>query len=180
MAQITNNPWSLTSADVATAAITAATGLTLNANGSVTITSAALTFNTTFESQIGFTVIGATNLVYNGFYTLQAGVSGGTSFTMIPNFTIPAGTAQSGSGTLAQILYRNKVRVEDISWQAIVAAGVASGLLQLVDRNGNDIWRSATGATAATGQINRGKVFWVSGITPISIPGNSEVLITVN
>lgn len=173
MAQITNNPWSITSADVATAAITAVTGLTLNSDGTVTITSAALTFNTTFESQLGFTVIGATAPVYNGFYTIQQGASGGTTFRMIPNFTIPAGTAQSGSGTLAQILYRNKVRVEDISWQNASAAGQ---LLDLRDRNGNPIWQAT--ATAA-GSQNRGKVFWVSGITPITVQ-SGIVLITVN
>lgn len=181
MAQITNNPWSLTSADVASASITAATGLTLNANGSVSMTTTgALTFNATFESQIGFTVIGATAPAYNGFYTLQSGASGGTAFTMIPNFTIPAGTAQSGGGTLAQVLYRNKVRVEDISWQNTTTTPLASGVLQLDDKNGNIIWEGAIGATDTLAQLNRGKVFWVNGITPISIPATTIVLLTVN
>lgn len=180
MAQITNNPWSLTSADVASAAITAVTGLTLNTNGTVTITSGALTFNTTFESQLGFTVIGATAPVYNGFYTLQQGASGGTSFVMIPNFTIPAGTAQSGGGTLAQVLYRNKVRIEDISWQNTTTTPLASGTLQLDDKNGNIIWAGGIGATDTLAQLNRGKVFWVNGITPISIPATTIVLLTVN
>ena len=182
MANLTSNPWSLTSSDPATAAITAATGLTLNADGTVTITTTGgLTFNVNgVEPALGFTVIGATAAAYNGFYALIIGASGGTSFTMKPQFTIPAGTAQSGGGTLAQCIYRQQIRIEDISWQNINTSGVASGTLQLVDRMGNLIWESTFGATAAFGQLNRGKVFWVNGLTPITIPANSVVLLTVN
>lgn len=183
MANIQTNPWSLTATDPATAAITAATGLTLNADGTVTITCGALTFNTTGQggsNPQGFTVIGATNPLYNGFYNRLSGASGATTFVMQPQFVIPAGTAQSGSGTLAQCIYRDQIRVEDMSWQNINTAGVASGTLQLVDRMGNLIWQSTFGVTAAFGQLNRGKVFWVNGLTPITIPTNSIVLITVN
>lgn len=173
MAQIAVNPWSLVSTDPATAAITAATGLTLNADGTVTITSAALTFNATAESNLGFTVIGATNPLYNGFYNRISGASGATSFVMAPQFTIPAGTAQSGSGTLAQCIYRSKIRVEDISWQNPSAAGQ---LLDLRDRSGNVIWQAtATGA----GSQNRGKVYWIHGLTPILLQ-SGIVLLTVN
>ena len=173
MAQITNNPWSYISTDIASAAITAVTGLTLNADGSVTITSAALTFNATAESNLGFTVIGATAPAYNGFYTRLSGASGATSFIMQPNFAIPTGTAQSGAGTLAQVLYRNRVRVEDISWQNAAAAG---NTLDLRDRNGNVVWQAtATGA----GSQNRGKVYWVSGLVPITLTAGI-VIITIN
>jgi len=183
MAQMINNPWSFLSTDPATATITAATGLTLNADGSVTITTTAgLTFNTTADSNLAFTVLGATNALYNGFYTRVSGASGASSFNMQPNFIIPAGTAQSGSGTLAQVLYRHKVRVEDISWQQIgVGAQGTAAAMQLVDRNGNDIWRASIPATAPNlPQLNRGKVYWVSGIVPIAIPANTEILMTVN
>ena len=181
MAQIQNNPWSLTSADPAIATITGATGLTLNSDGSVTITTTgALTFNATADSNLAFTVLGATNALYNGFYTRFIGASGGTSFTMQPNFIIPAGTGQSGSGTLAQVIYRHRIRLEDISWQNTTTTPIVSGALQLVDRNGNDVWRAAIGATDTLAQLNRGKPFWISGITPITIPANSEVLMTVN
>src|SRR2546422_7751995 len=177
MAQLLNNPWSLVVGDPASAAITAATGLTLNADTSVTITSAALAFNATAEPNLGFTVIGATNAAYNGFYTRISGVSGATSFVMQPNFVIPAGTAQSGSGTLAQVLYRNRVRIEDISWQNVV---LASQTLDLRDRNGNVIWQASTSASVpASNSQNRGKIYWVSGITPITIQ-SGIVIITVN
>jgi len=183
LANLASNPWSLTSSDPATATITGATGLTLNADGTVTITTTgALTFNVAgVEPALGFTVIGAANALYNGFYKLIAGVSGGTTFTMAPQFIIPAGTAQSGGGTLAQCIYRAYIRIEDISWQATnTGTGVTSGLLDLRDRSGNIIWQSAIGATGTFGQLNRGKVFWVNGLTPISIPANSVVLLTVD
>jgi hypothetical protein len=180
--QIQNNPWSFISTDPATAAITAGTGLTLNADGTVTITSGALTFNTGADSNLAFTVIGATAPVYNGFYNRISGASGATSFVMVPQFTIPAGTAQSGAGTLAQVLYRHRVRIEDISWQNIgVGAEAPAVSMQIVDRNGNDVWRAAIPATAANlSQLNRGKVFWVSGLVPIVIPANTQILVTVN
>lgn len=181
MAQMINNPWNFTSADPATASITASTGLTLNADGSVTMTTTgALTFNATADSNLAFTVISAANAAYNGFYTRFLGASGATTFQMQPNFVIPAGTAQSGGGTLAQVIYRHKVRIEDISWQNTTTTPVASVTMQLVDRNGNDIWRAGVGATDTLAQLNRGKLFWVSGIVPIVIPANSEILVTVN
>lgn len=174
MSNISINPWSILNTDPATAAITALTGLTLNADGTVTITSGALTFNTTFVTPARwFTVIGATNPLYNGFYTLIVGASGGTSFTMQPNFSIPAGTAQSGGGTLAQCLYPWQVRVEDLSWQNASAAGQ---LLDLRDRTGGILWQATS---TAAGSQNRGKLFWVQGITPITIQ-SGVVLATIN
>ncbi len=178
MANISSNPWSFTSTDPATAAITSAT---LNADGTVTIVSAALTFNATVEPALGFTVIGAALAAYNGFYKLIVGVSGGTTFTFAPQFNIPAGTAAAGAGgTLAQCLYRAQVRVEDISWQGLAAMG-ASGSLDLRDRSGNIIWQAAfLNNTGSIGYQNRGKIFWVDGITPITIAANTIVLVTVN
>jgi len=170
---ITANPWSILNTDPATAAITALTGLTLNADGTVTITSAALTFNTTGIPAQWFTVIGATNAAYNGLYKLLIGASGGTSFTMAPQFSIPAGTAQSGGGTLAQCFWPWAVRIEDISWQNAAAAGNS---LDLRNADGKIIWQAtATGA----GAQNRGKLFWVSGLTPITITAG-VVLLTID
>src|SRR2546422_174193 len=82
MAQLVNNPWSLVVGDPATAAITAATGLTLNADTSVTITSAALAFNATAESNLGFTVIGSADdseaeVGFSGSVECQCGTGDG-------------------------------------------------------------------------------------------------------
>jgi hypothetical protein len=174
VANFSSNPWSLVSTDPATATITGATGLTLNADGTVTITTTgALTFNATAESNLAFVVINATNPLYNGAYGRISGASGASSFVMQPRFVIPSGTAQSGAGTLAQCIYRSMIRVEDISWQNASAAGQ---LLDLRDADGNIVWQAT--ATAA-GSQNRGKVFWIEGLTPITI-GSGVVLLTVN
>lgn len=176
MANISSNPWSFTSTDPATAAITSAT---LNADGTVTIVSAALTFNLTAEPPLGFTVINAGLPAYNGFYKLIIGVSGGTTFVFQPQFNIPAGTGAAGAaGTLAQCLYRQYARIEDMSWQGLTAAA-APGTLDLRDRMGNIIWQASLG-TGAVGQQNRGKLFWVNGFTPITIPANTVLLVTIN
>lgn len=166
---ISSNPWSFVSTDVITASITAVTGLTLNADGTVTLTTTgALAVN----SGDSLTVIGAALAAYNGFYKVLIG-AGGTTFTLAPQFAIAAGTAQSGGGSAGKCLYNAYIRIEDISWQNPSAAGQ---LLDLRDRNGNPIWQAtATGA----GQQNRGKLFWVNGFTPFSIQ-SGIVLMTIN
>jgi hypothetical protein len=181
MANFGTNPWSLDSTDVASAAITGATGLTLNADGTVTITCGALTFNTNGVPPANwFTVINATNALYNGEYLRLTGASGGTAFIMQPLFNIPAGTAQSGSGTIAQCLWPWNVRVEDLSWQGLTGLG-ASGSLDLRDRMGNPLWRAAfLNNTGSDGYQNRGKLYWVEGITPITIAANTTVIATIN
>jgi hypothetical protein len=177
MANFATNPWSLTSTDPATAPITAATGLTLNADGTVTITTTAgLTFNVNGVPPANwFTVINATNALYNGEYLRLIGASGASTFTMQPLFSIPAGTAQSGGGTLAQCLWPWQVRLEDISWQN----APASGVLDIRDRSGNPEWL-ATNNTATIGTQNRGKLYWVNGITPILLPAASILILTID
>ncbi len=177
MANLASNPWSFTSADPATAAITSAT---LNADGTVTVVSAALTFNATAESNLGFTIINASLAAYNGFYNRVIGNSGGTSFTLQPQFSIPAGTAAAGAaGTIAQCLYRSQVRIEDMSWQGLASA--TTGSLDIRDRMGNIIWQSAlSGSATSNGYQNRGKVFWVDGFTPITMAANTVLIVTVN
>jgi hypothetical protein len=178
VANISSNPWSLTSADPATAAITSAT---LNADGTVTVVSAALTFNATAESNLGFTIIGAANPLYNGFYNRIIGASAATTFVLQPQFTIPAGTGASGAaGTLAQCIYRSQIRLEDISWQGLAGLG-ATGSLDLRDRSGNIVWQAAfLNNTGSAGYQNRGKVYWINGLTPITIAANTVVLLTID
>jgi hypothetical protein len=172
MANLGINPWSFTSTDPAIATITGATGLTLNADGTVSITTTApLTFNVNgVPPARWFTVIGATNAAYNGEYILIIGASGASAFTMVPQFSILAGTAQSGGGTLAQCLWPWGARLEDLSWQNPTAAG---HLLDLRQADGGVIWQAtATGA----GSQNRGKLYWVNGITPITIQSGIVIL----
>lgn len=173
MANLATNPWSFTGSDVAAEPITAATGLTLNADGTVTITTTGgLTFVTGL-TEYGFTVTGATAPAYNGFYKRLTGASGATSFVMQPQFAIAAGTAQSGSGTLIQVQWRDNERIEDMSWQDIAAAG---NRLIIYDRNGFLLW-SATGYAA--GFQNRGKLFWCHGFAIAQMDAGT-VLVTIN
>lgn len=170
MANLASNPWSFTNADVIKATIVASPGgLILNADGTVTLnTGGALNVN----ANDSVTVIGATNAAYNGFYRVLIGAAG-TTFTLAPQFSIPAGTAASGGGTAAKCLYNAQVRVEDISWQKVGAQG---DNLDLRDRMGNIVWQ-ATGSGA--GQQNRGKIYWINGFTPITID-SGVVILTIN
>ena len=173
MANIATNPWSFLYTDVAAEPITAATGLTLNADGTVTITTTVgLTFLTGLPV-VGFTVTGATAAAYNGFYEKISGASGATSFVMAPQFSIPVGTAQSGSGTLIQVQYRDNERIEDMSWQDQAAAG---NRLIIYDRNGFLLW-SATAYGA--GFQNRGKLYWCHGFAIAQMDAGT-LLVTIN
>jgi hypothetical protein len=173
VANLASNPWSLLPADPAIAAIGVGT-VTLNADGTVTVASAAaLTFNASASTSNAFTLTGITNALYNGFYERISGASGQGTFVLAPQFSIPSGTAASTSGTIAQCLYPWQVRVEDISWQNVGAAG---DTLDLRDRMGNIVWQ-AKGAGA--GQQNRGKIYWINGLTPITIT-SGIVLLTIN
>lgn len=178
MAQFGNNPWALTSADVATAAIGAGT-VTLNADGTVTVNSAAaLTFNTNGVPPANwFTLTSIANAAYNGFYFRISGASGQGLFVLQPQFSIPAGTAPSTVGNITQCLYPWQIRAEDISWQNVV---LASQTLDIRDRAGNIVWQASTSASVpASNSQNRGKIMWINGITPITIQ-SGIVLITVN
>ncbi len=154
--------------DVATP-VASPNGLVLNADGTVTLTTGAAN---DFAAQNGLTVINATNAAYNGFYKVIS-VTSNTVSVLAPQFVIPAGTGGSGGGSVAKNEYASNVRIEDISWQNQAAAGQ---VLDMRDRNGNIIWQAtSTGA----GQQNRGKVFWVSGITLFALP-SGVVIVTVN
>ena len=168
---IASNPWSFITGDPAVATVST---ITLNANGTVTlVTTGAYNFNAAIPTSYGFTIFGVTNTLYNGYYKLLSGASGGTSFTLVPQFVIPSGTAASASGTVAQCAYPWQIRCEDISWQNVVNAG---DVLDLRDRSGNIIWQ-AKGQSA--GQQNRGKIFWVNGLSP-NVITSGIVLMTIN
>jgi len=173
MANVATNPWSFVPGDVAAEPITAATGLTLNADGTVTITTTApLNFITGLPVK-GFTVTGATAAAYNGFYELLTGASGASSFVMQPQFAIAAGTAQSGGGNLIQCQWRSDERIEDMSWQDQSAQG---NRLIVYDRNGFLLW-SAT--AFGTGFQNRGKLFWCHGFAIAQFDAGT-LLVTIN
>lgn len=170
MANLTSNPWSFTSTDILSAALAAGTSMSQNADGTVLMTTAAAH---SFTAGMDITVWGMSVAAYVGFYTVLSVPTTTTATLIRTGNPLPSGLANATGGTAAQCQYYAPVRIEDISWQNASAAGQ---LLEIRDRNANIIW-SAT-ATAA-GSQNRGKVFWVQGIT-VTVLGNGIVLMTVN
>lgn len=170
MANIASNPWSFANGDVATQTITS---VTLNADGTVTLVGTGA-LGTAIVQDSFVTVISVTDSTYNGFYKVIAKTAADTIIMQpIRATAIPAGTAASGTGTVAHNAYDSYIRIEDISWQNASAAGQT---LDLRDRNGNIIWQAtATGA----GSQNRGKLFWVNGLTVIKID-SGVALLTIN
>lgn len=170
---IASNPWSFTPSDVNTADIVASPGgLTLNVDGSVTLTLVA-GFGINLVADQKLTIFNPTNSAYKGFYKVRTATSP-TVYNIVPiNFKVPVGTAASGGGTAAQNQYGDEIRAEDISWQNVDALGQ---ILILVDKNGNPIWESTA---SGPGVYSRGKIMWVNGLTLIEMDGGI-VLITVN
>lgn len=171
---IASNPWSFVPTDVNTASIVASPGgLTLNADGSVTLTLTAGFSQADLTANDKLTIFQPTNLAFQGFYIVRFKTSP-TIYNIVPlNFKIPSGTAASGGGTAAQNQYADEIRAEDVSWQNVSALGQ---LLTIVDKNGNPIWEAtASGA----GVFTRGKIMWVNGLTFIEMD-SGMVLVTVN
>jgi hypothetical protein len=171
---IASNPWSFGPTDVNSAVIVAsAGGLTLNADGSVTLTLSAGFSQADLVVNNKLTLFQPTNLVYQGFYMVISKTSA-TVYTIVPvNFKIPSGTAASGGGIAAQCQYTHEIRAEDISWQNVTALGQ---VLIITDKNGNPIWESTA---SGPGVYSRGKIMWVSGLTIVEMD-SGIVLVTVN
>lgn len=171
---IASNPWSFVPSDANAAPIVASPGgLTLNANGSVTLTLSAPFSGGDLTPNQKLTIFQPTNTAYQGFYRVYFKTSS-TVYNIVPiNFTIPVGTTASGGGTAAQNQYADEIRAEDISWQNVTALGQ---ILIIVDKNGNPIWESTA---SGPGVYTRGKIMWVNGLTIIE-QDSGIVLVTVN
>ena len=170
---ISSNPWSFVPGDVNSQTIAAsASGLALNADGTVTLTlSAPLAAALVIGNRL--TIFQPTNLAYQGFYKVLS-VTSTTVYVLVPiNFTIPSSTAASGGGIAAQNQYADEIRAEDLSWQNVTALGQ---ILILVDKNGNPIWESTA---SGPGVFSRGKIMWVNGLTLVEMD-SGIVLVTVN
>ncbi len=172
MAQISENPWSFTSADVVTATIAASpTGLIASAGGVV-----ALTTTGAHGLVVGdfVTIINPTLAGYKGFYKVIA-VGSATTATLYSDKFRYAGTilAASGGGTTVKNQYVQMVRAEDMYW---LNAAAANDEVIVLTRNGNLIWD----AIAPTkGTYSRSKPFFVEGISIQQI-SSGTVTITVN
>ena len=175
---LATNPWSFVPADVVVASPVA------SPNGFIQQPGQFGFVNLTTGAAHGFavnsyvTVIGTTNGRFLGFYKV---ITVPTTVTaLLQNLSSPtsgqpfnSALAPDGGGTIAQCQYTQNYRGEDISWQN---AGAAGSQLDIRDRNGLPVWQAtATGA----GAQNRGKIFWVAGLTLITLQ-SGVVLVTVN
>jgi hypothetical protein len=102
-------------------------------------------------------------------------------------FRIPAGTGAAGAtGNIGLCQWPTETRVEDISWQSTAAPFPnpsvigASDTLLITDRASNLIWSAVAPTAAGTSfSQNRGKIFWVNGVTFFALT-HGVVLMTVN
>lgn len=169
MANLQANPWSLTSADCV---ISTASSITQNADGTVSVTTSGAHGIAAPPPNSWVTIYAASVAGYIGFY-LVITVPDTTHLILSPQFPIASALAGGATGSVAKTLYNAQVRIEDLSWQNASAAGQT---LDLRDRNGNPLWQAtATGA----GSQNRGKLFWVNGVTPVIIQ-SGVVLATID
>lgn len=186
---IATNPWSFTSADVASSTAAASPGGMVQqgttagelALGTVLYTSTA-PHNLVAGQYV--TYITDTNGRFHGFYRVVAVPSATTA--LLQNISSPTSgypfrtiIAASGGGTMLVNQVQQNARIEDIS---VLATGVPGAtLLSILDRNGLVIWTFVGVATAeGFAAQNRGKVMWVDGVTLQSIPVNCTVLMTIN
>jgi hypothetical protein len=181
---ISANPWSFVPGDVNTTTITS---MTLNGDSTVTAVVAA---TAGFVQGNPVTAAFNTSLagIYNGFYVVKS-VTNATTMVLdqdrLPT-RIPVGTGAAGAtGNIGFCQWPTETRIEDISWQssgapAAVSVIAASDVLVITDRAGNPIWFSVAPVAAGTSfSQNRGKIFWVNGVTIFAMT-HGIVLMTVN
>jgi hypothetical protein len=179
-----SNPWSFTSADIPSA-ITASA----SPNGMVqqaALGAVLLTTTSAHGLSVGqiITYINDTNGRFQGCYMVVAVPS--TTTALLANISSPTSgqpfnsvIAASGGGSVLLCRWNSMIRSEDISVLATGTPGATA--LTLLDRNGNVVWTFIGVATAeGFAAQNRGKVMWIDGLTPQSIPTNCTVLITIN
>jgi len=188
---IASNPWSFTSADVASSTAIASPGGMIQqsaipgdrALGSVLYTSTAA--HNLVAGQYT-TYIADTNARFLGWYKVIAVPTATT--VLLANLSSPTSgqpfstvIAASGGGTMLVNQIQQNLRGEDISLQN---DGTAPGTSQLIllDRNGNLNWTAAVGITAIASDVaqNRGKIMWVDGLTLQLVPTHITILVTVN
>jgi hypothetical protein len=192
---IASNPWTFTSTDVVAAPpvpVASPNGLVQQGN----------VLGQPGLAAVLLTTVAAHNLVINQFITV-VGTTGGRFLGLYKVIAVPSATtallanissptsgqpfntvlAGDGGGLVLINQIQQMVRIEDISLQAGPGAVQVAGELILLDRNGLLIWTAFLGATPAnTGSLaqNRGKLFWVDGITWQSFPAGYTALLTIN
>jgi hypothetical protein len=167
MAQIQTNPWSFTSADVATSVAISS----IAPNGASALVTTGAAHGLALYQPVSLQGITGAGAIYNNGYKVT-GIPSTTTFLI--DLLIPLGNPASGaSGNVLTVAYYPKLRAEQIQWSGAAAADV----LTLTDTNGNLIWTYTAGAT--DGVYTYGKVFWVDGLVINALP-HGTLLMTVN
>jgi hypothetical protein len=174
MANLASNPWSFVQADVVTSTPTA---LSMGAGNIVSVTTSAAHG---LSAGNRATLITPTNANYAGFYLVLT-VPTSTTATLQPlSGTVfgQSGLAASSGGTLALNQYPFEIRAEDMQWEK-PAPGESCGVY---DKNGNPVWLISYPASSTAPNWNRGKPFWINGLTltAVSAGGTGLLLVTVN
>jgi hypothetical protein len=132
--------------------------------------------------EVGVTVSDAVPYVYNWYYTILS-ITNATTMVLVPSFAQPAhivqGTLAAGAaGQVSACQYNGWIRAEDLKWDLVPPSAV----LDMRDRNGNIVWKASQPATAGSPpNYNRGKVFWINGLTLNSVGTAPAILfVTVN
>jgi hypothetical protein len=167
LSNIATNPWSFTSADVATTVVVSS--IVNNSGQSALVTTGSAHGYTLYQfiSLQGTAVTG-----YNGGYKVLSIPSTTTFLIALEGWQALLANAGAGGNSLS-VAYNMKVRGEQITWQD----STASSQLTLTDVNGNLIWTQNSGTGDAT--YTYGKPFWFDGLVINALP-NGTVLITVN
>lgn len=182
---ISVNPWSFTSTDVASSTAAASPGgmIQQGALGAVLYTATA-SHNLIAGQYV--TYVGDTNGRFQGWYKVIAVPSPTTA--LLANLSSPTSgqpfntvIAASGGGTMYVNQVQQNVRIEDISIQWTSASAPTAALINITDRNGFIEWQVEIGTTSpGLASQNRGKLMWVDGVTVQALPAGAIALLTIN
>jgi hypothetical protein len=163
-----SNPWSFFPVSVVSTPIIAGTGLVLQPNGTVILTTISAH---DLVSGNFVTVAAPDNLAYQGYYQVQSITSPTIAVIMPFAFTPPSSTAASGNGNVALNQYSSDIRVKNISWQVPEVQGQ---VLTIVDRNGNPVWDTVAAGPGIS--QDTGELYTVSGITIVEMDSGLVLL----
>lgn len=156
MADTRGNPWSFTTADVATS--TAITSITRNGTRSATVNSVAhgRTANDLVSIQ------GATPLNWNGGYRVQSVIDANNFLIRIEDWRSALANA-GAAGNVFSLLYIETIEVTQMLWDGPTATDV----LSVTDAAGRTVWNPTA---VAGGSLTYMKSFPIAGLVLNAMP----------
>jgi hypothetical protein len=156
MADTRGNPWSFTTADVATS--TAITSITRNGVRSATV-------NSTAHSRSANDLIsiqGAAPVSWNGGYRVQSVIDANNFLIRIEDWRSALANA-GAAGNVVSLLYLETIDVTQMLWDGPTAADV----LSVTDAAGRTVWNPTA---VAGGSLTYMKAFPIVGLVLLSMP----------